>query len=208
MLGWSQLGGTASGKMECSMGLNASVTKLYVLVLPIAVFATVISVAAAQTSAPGNVVQRQHGMKAMANAAKTINAMFRDSSPYDAKTFKAAAETVRAHSGAALSALFEGPVTTPGSKAAASIETERQQFGKLANDLGIYASALSVAADRNPHALGPETRMQGSETMIGGPLAKKIDAAREAELMPAEHAFHLMLQTCTSCHAKFRIEGK
>lgn len=169
---------------------------------------TVISVAAAQTVPMGDVTQRQDGMKAMANAAKTINAMFRDSSPYDAKTFKAAAETVRAHSGTALSALFEGPVTTPGSKASASIETERQQFDKLANDLGIYASALSVAADRNPHALGPETRMQGSETMIGGPLAKKIDAARESESMPAEHAFHLMLQTCTSCHAKFRIEAR
>jgi cytochrome c556 len=188
--------------------VTANAKRLANLMLVMPTLIAVISVAAAQTVSMGDVTQRQDGMKAMANAAKTINAMFRDSSPYDAKTFKAAAETVRAHSGAALSALFEGPVTTPGSKASASIETERQQFDKLANDLGIYASALSVAADRNPHALGPETRMQGSETMIGGPLAKKIDAAREAELMPAEHAFHLMLQTCTSCHAKFRIEGK
>jgi cytochrome c556 len=190
------------------MGWNAGVIKLATLVLSMISFFAAISITTDQTVPQGNVSQRQHGMKAMADAAKTINAMFKDLSPYDAKTFKAAAETVRAHSGAALSALFEGPGTTPGSNASASIETERQQFGKLANDLGIYASALSVAADRNPHALGPETRMQGSETMIGGPLAKKIDAAREAELMPAEHAFHLMLQTCTSCHAKFRIEGK
>lgn len=188
--------------------MTANAKRLANLMLVMPALITVISVAAAQTVPMGNVTQRQDGMKAMANAAKTINAMFRDSSPYDAKTFKAAAETVRAHSGVALSALFEGPVTTPGSEASASIETERQQFDKLANDLGIYASALSVAADRNPHALGPETRMQESETMIGGPLAKKIDAAREAESMPAEHAFHLMLQTCTSCHAKFRIEAR
>lgn len=97
---------------------------------------------------------------------------------------------------------------TAGSKASASIETDRQQFDKLADDLGIYASALSIAADRNPDTLGPGTRMKGGEAMMGGPLAKKMDAAREAESMPAEHAFHLMLQTCTSCHAKFRIEGK
>lgn len=190
------------------MRVNASVIKLAVLVLSITVLATPISLATALADRPDNVIQRQHGMKEVANAAKTINAMFKDSSHYDAKTFKAAAETVRAHSGAALTALFEGPVTTRGSKASASIETERQQFDKLANDLGIYASALSVAADRNPHALGPETRMQGGEAMMGGPLAKKFDAAREAELMPAEHAFHLMLQTCTSCHAKFWIETK
>jgi cytochrome c556 len=67
--------------MECSMGTNASATKLAVLVLPIAVFSTAISVATAQTRAPGNVVQRQDGMKAMANAAKSINTMFKDTSP-------------------------------------------------------------------------------------------------------------------------------
>lgn len=190
------------------MGMKASVTKLAVIILPIAVSAIAISLATAQTAPPSNVIQRQDGMKAMANAAKTINAMFKETSPYDAKAFKVAAETILAHSGATLSALFDGSATTAGSRASASIGTDRRQFDKLANDLGIYASALSVAADRNPDTLGPETRMQGGEAMMGGPLAKKIDAAREVETMPAEHAFHLMLQTCTSCHAKFRIEAK
>ncbi|MDW5316166.1 cytochrome c [Rhizobium sp. PL01] len=190
------------------MGMNASVTKLAVLVFPIAVFVTAISVATAQTAAPGNIVQRQDGMKAMANAAKSINAMFKDTSPYDAKTFKAAAEAIRAHSGATLSALFDGSGTTVGSKASPGIETDRQQFDTLANDLGIYASALSLAADRNPDTLGPGTRMQAGDAMGGGPFARKVDAARDAASMPAEHAFHMMLQTCTSCHAKFRIESK
>ncbi len=190
------------------MGMDASVRKLAVLVLPIAVFATAISVVTAQTAAPSNVIQRQDSMKAMANAAKTISAMFKDTSPYDAKAFKAAAENIRAHSGATLSAMFDGSGTRAGSKASASIETERQQFDKMANDLGIYASALSVAADRNPDRLGPGTRMQAGDAMGGGPLAKKVDATKDAALMPAEHAFHMMLQTCTSCHAKFRIEAK
>ncbi|MDW5317641.1 cytochrome c [Rhizobium sp. PL01] len=188
------------------MGMNASAKKLAVLVLPIAVFATAISIATAQTAAPGNVVQRQDGMKAMANAAKSINAMFKDTSPYDARAFKAAAETIRVHSGATLSALFDGSGTTAVSKASPSIETDRQQFDKLANDLGIYASALSVAADRNPDTLGPGMRMQTGDAMGGGPFARKVDAARDAASMPAEHAFHMMLQTCTSCHAKFRVK--
>lgn len=191
------------------MGMNASARKLGVLALPIAVFATAISLATAQTAAPGNVVQRQDGMKAMANAAKSINAMFKDSSPYDAKAFKAAAETIRVHSGATLSALFDGSGTTAGSKANPSIETDRQQFDKLAKDLDIYASALSVAADRNPDTLGPGMRMQGSEAMMGGgPFAKRGEAAGDVASMPAEHAFHLMLQACTSCHTRFRTETK
>lgn len=190
------------------MRVNASVTKLAVLMFPIAAFAAAISVATAQTVPPSNVTQRQDGMKAMADAAKRINAMFKDSTPYDATMFKAASETIRSHSGTDLSALFDGSVTAAGSKASASIETDRQQFDKLAADLEIYASALSVAADRNPDKLGPGTRMQTGDAMGGGPLAKKADAARDAASVPAEHAFHLMLQTCTSCHAKFRVEAK
>jgi hypothetical protein len=50
--------------------------------------------------------------------------------------FKAAAETIRFQSGTLLSALFEGVVTTTGSKASASIESERQQFDRLALDFG------------------------------------------------------------------------
>lgn len=187
---------------------DTGVKKLAVLMLPIAAFAAAISVSAAQTEPPSNVTQRQHGMKVMADAAKRINAMFKDSTPYDARMFKAASETIRSQSGTALSALFDGSVTAAGSKASTSIETDRQQFDKLAADLGVYASALSVAADRNPDTLGPGTRMQTGDASGGGPLAKKVDAARDAASMPAEHAFHLMLQTCTSCHAKFRVETR
>lgn len=169
------------------MALKASVTKLATFVLPLAIFGTVISLATAQNAAPGKVVQRQDGMKAMANAAKSIDAMFKDLSPYDARAFKAAAETILAHSGLSLSALFHGSGATPGSKASPSIETDRQQFDKLAKELGTYASALSVAADRNPDTLGPETRMQTGDAMGGGPLARKVDVERDAASMPAEH---------------------
>jgi cytochrome c556 len=147
-------------------------------------------------------------MKAIAAAAKTINAMFKGSSAYDAKEFKAAAEMIRQHSGESLSSLFDGSVTAPGSKANISIESERPKFDKLAADLSLYASALSVAADRNPDVLSPQMRMQGGDAMMGGPLVKKADAVREVSSMPAEHAFHLMLQTCTSCHAKFRVQAE
>ncbi|AUX78493.1 cytochrome c [Sinorhizobium fredii] len=166
------------------------------------------SAAAAQGFKSDSIVQeRQQDMKAMAAAAKSISAMFNGTSPYDAKAFKAAAETVKAHSGALLSSLFDGPVVA-GSKASSNIAAERQTFDKLAVDLGVYASALAVAADRNPDVLSPEMRMQGGDVLMGGPLAKKRTAAQDVSSMAAEHAFHLMLQTCTSCHAKFRVQDE
>ncbi|MEY9628986.1 cytochrome c [Sinorhizobium fredii] len=190
------------------MRLNASVKTWAALALSVAAFVPLIAVATAQ-SVPPNVARRQQDMKAMADAAKSINAMFKGTSAYDSKRFKAAAETIRSQSGTALSTLFEGSMTAAGSKASSNIETERQQFDKLALDLSSYAAALSVAADRNRDALGPGMRMQAGDAVAGGgPLAKRIDPARDATSMSAEHAFHLMLQTCTSCHAKFRVESK
>ncbi|HXV29860.1 MAG TPA: cytochrome c [Sinorhizobium sp.] len=164
------------------------------------------SVAAAQTVSPEQVVQRQHGMKAMAQSAKTINAMFQGTSPYDARVFKAAAETIKAQSGTTLSALFDGSAVPADSKASAAIGLDRPAFDKLAGELRAYASALSIAADRNPDMLGPEMRMRPGDAAMGGPFARKaaVDAAAS---MPAEHAFHLLLQTCTSCHARFRTDG-
>ena len=188
------------------MQVNAGAGKLVTLLLSVAVFAMPIFVATAQSLSP-NVAQRQQGMKAMAEAAKGINAMFKDASHYDAKKFKRAAETIRSNAGSVLSSLFEAPVAAPGSKASGIIETQRPQFDKLAGDLAIYASALSLAADRSPKELGPEMRMRAGDSVGGGPLAKKADA-RDVALIPAEHVFHLMLQTCTSCHAKFRVETK
>ncbi|RVI55248.1 c-type cytochrome [Sinorhizobium meliloti] len=168
-----------------------------------------VSAAAAPDGSPDNVVQqRQQDMKAMANAAKTIDAMFKGSSAYDAKAFKAAAETIGSHSGERLSSLFEKSIASPGSKTGANIEDERPAFDKLAADLGVYASTLSAAADRNPDVLGPQMRMQGGDAMMGGPLARKSEAHRDIGSMSAEHAFHLMLQTCTSCHARFRVRAE
>ncbi|QFI68533.1 cytochrome c [Sinorhizobium alkalisoli] len=172
-----------------------------------AVAAAAISAAAAQVVSSDKLVQeRQRDMKAMAAAAKRINDMFKGTSPYDAKAFKAAAESIRAHSGERLSSLFDGSVTAAGSKASSIIETERPKFHDLAAELGVYASALSIAANRNPDVLGPEMRMQGGDAMMGGPIARKPQATRDVASIPAEHAFHMMLQTCTSCHAKFRLQ--
>ncbi|MCY1239322.1 cytochrome c [Sinorhizobium sp. GL28] len=181
--------------------------KVRALVLSAAVFTMAISAATGQSKSP-KVAERQQDMKAMAGAAKIIDAMFKDTSTYDSRAFKAAAETIRVHSGHKLSALFEAPVLAEASKASASIGADRPTFDRLAAELGVYASALVVAADRNPAVLAPEMRMKGGDVTMGGPLAKRKAAAPDPVKMPAEHAFHMMLQICTSCHAKFRAKGE
>ena len=149
---------------------------------------------------------RQLDMKSMAEAAKLIDGMFKGTTSYDSVAFKAAAESIYKRSGSALIAHFEGNPAIAGSAASSTIMTERVRFAALANDLRIYANSLSTAAERHPDELTPDMRMKSGDVKGLGPFGKNVDAATEISTMSAEHAFHMMLQTCTSCHVKFRLK--
>lgn len=148
------------------------------------------------------VALRQADMKAMAAAAKTLSSMFKDPAAYNASEFKWAADAIRDKSGSVLSAHFASEPASPQSKARQNILEERDRFDRFANDLRDYAVALDAAAQKNP---GP-MRMKPGEAMGGGPFGTHVRNEQELLAMPAEHAFHLMLQTCTTCHARFRME--
>ncbi|MEP3438872.1 MAG: cytochrome c [Hoeflea sp.] len=152
------------------------------------------------------VVARQSDMKSMAEAATLIDGMFKGTTSYDSELFKAAAESIYKRSGSALVAHFEGNPVIFGSKASSTIMSQREKFDSLANDLGVYASSLSSAAQRHPDALTQDMRMKAGDVIGLGPFGKKTDPAKAVLSMPAEHAFHMLLQTCTSCHAKYRLK--
>jgi cytochrome c556 len=162
---------------------------------------------AAMVSAEEDVVAiRQADMKAMAAAAKTISGMFKDSTTYKASEFKLAADTIRDRSGGVLSAHFASAADSRRSKAGPNIFKERDRFDRIANNLRDYAVALDAAAQKNPGPMTASMRMKPGEVMGGGPLGTHVCDEQELLAMPAEHAFHLMLQTCTTCHSRFRME--
>lgn len=160
--------------------------------------------------ADGIVAARQAAMKEMALAAKTIAGMFEGKLSYDAVVFKDAAETIRRHSGEALVKEFPAGSSGGRSDATAEIDKSRAEFGALASHLEKFASALSAAADDAPDGITKSMRM-GQEMMTGGSLLGKKRAGKvevDPSTMPAEHVFHLMLQDCASCHAKFREKAQ
>lgn len=177
--------------------------------LMIALFWTAGSTAgvAQHSAVPGEaVVLRQSDMKAMAAAAKVIGGMFKDDSLYDGRAFGRAAATIRDKAGDVLSQRFAGNPVAAGSAAHSNITADRGTFDALAQDLAVYAGALALLAERHPGEMTADMRMRPGEVAGGGPLSKTVDAATAAPSMSAEHAFHMMLQTCTSCHAKFRTK--
>lgn len=157
--------------------------------------------------AAGDIVAlRQADMKAIAVATKTIAGMFKAPTTYSPAEFRSAADAIRDKSGEVLISHFATEVPDPRSKAKPDIIEERERFDRLANDLKAYATALSAAADKNPTTMTESMRMKPGEPMGGGPLGIHIQSETRLSSIPAEHAFHLMLQACTTCHSRFRME--
>lgn len=156
------------------------------------------------------VAERQASMKAIAEAARTIDWMFSRRRDYDSRAFKGAAETIRQHSGEALVSQF--PLGSFGghSGATAEIDRSREEFVALSNHLETFAAELSRAADEAPDRLTDDMKM-GDHVPMGGSLLGRRpgrDADADPSTMPAEHVFHLMLEDCASCHAKFREKAE
>lgn len=174
------------------------------------VFASVVSALfsfhAAGQSITDVVAQRQQHMKAMAAAVRTMAGMFKSPETYAPAGFKDAAETIRRHSAMSLQADFSAVTAAKGSDASELIAAERERFAQLSDDLERYAIAVASAASDSPGPMPQDMRMREGETVSGGPFAKRPrNAANEAPIS-AEHAFHTMLGTCTSCHARYRLK--
>jgi cytochrome c556 len=172
---------------------------------PAVIAALVMLSTSAVVALSGAVADRQASMKVMATAVKTIDSMFKDPGVYSAEKLKQAAETISRNSGTVLGSHFPDPVVVNGSYASAEISTNRDHFDQLASDLKSYADLISTAAEKNPQGMSPEMRMKPGEAMGGGPFGVHVEDKARLASLPAEHAFHLMIQTCTTCHARFRV---
>jgi cytochrome c556 len=166
----------------------------------------VVLMTAVASPAADMVAVRQADMKAMAAAAKIMSGMFRDPASYRATEFRRAADTIRDKSGGVLSGHFTSVAASPESKVKPDILKERDRFDRIANDLRDHAAALDAAAEKDPGPMPASMLMKPGEAMGGGPFGAHARNEQDLLAMPAEHAFHLMLQTCTTCHARFRME--
>ncbi|WP_088703922.1 cytochrome c [Rhizobium sp. R693] len=165
------------------------------------------TVASAAVCAKDVVTARQADMKAMAAATKSIAGMFKEPSTYRPVEFKHSADLIGDKAGRVLIDHFaREAATSSDSKAKPNIIDERERFDRLANDLKSYAGALAAAAENNPTTMTDSMRMKPGEAMGGGPLGTHVRSEEQLSSIPAEHAFHLMLQTCTTCHSRYRME--
>jgi cytochrome c556 len=160
-------------------------------------------VSTALASASDVVKSRQKDMKAMAAAAKTLNDYFVGKRRYDLAKFRAAADSIRRNAGH-IGDHFADVIDAPTSAASPFIKVDRAKFDALARQLELYAAQVSSAA-KEGRILPSGMRIRPAEIVEGGPFAKKKPRP-DVSSYTSERAFHMMLQTCTSCHASFRLD--
>jgi cytochrome c556 len=168
----------------------------------------------AHNGATGIVKERMDAMMAMGNVVKALAPMMRGEAAHDADAVRAAAATFSVHAGKSMTALF--PEGTGGSPSAAkdAVWEDWDEFASIAEQLAIFSAGLALAADNPPiMATGDmSATMMGEETMMGDDSAAMMGVAPavdtiEFAAMPVDGAFEMVSQSCSACHAKFRIEA-
>ena len=172
------------------------------LILVMLALVTALGTAHAQDS----LAQRQDLMKEIAEAMNRISRMFSGQEPYDGQVLAEAAEIVRLRAGRTMIELFPHNSTSAASQARPEIWEQKEEFDDLALHLERFAGTVVKAGRNNPDELADAMRMRLGTPMGGGSLlgGRGTLWPGQDEDVPAEHAFHLMMETCASCHAQFR----
>lgn len=169
----------------------------------------------AHVGAKGIVKERMDAMLGMGKIVKSLSAMMRGDSEYDAKLVKEGAAIIKSHAGEAMTKQFPEDVKSEHSEARSEIWKNWEEFKDLASQLEVLAGALEKAADNGlmknaQHGTGMMGSKSGS--MMGNPAMMgqggKMPDAEILASMPADGVFNMLAQTCSSCHTKFRLEKK
>ncbi|WP_420411052.1 c-type cytochrome [Roseibium sp.] len=180
--------------------------KLSVFFLSGALVVSGVAAAVAHGGATGIVKERMDAMGAMGKVMKSLSAMMRGETEYDASAVRNGAEILQSHSGEALTKQFpEGSIEVP-SEAKPEIWSNWEEFSSISGQLELFATALGEAADNGLSKPAAGGTMMGQGTMMGDPSHMQ-DPELLAQ-MPVQGLFNMTAQTCSACHTKFRIEKK
>ncbi len=178
------------------------------------------TLALAHGGATGIVKERMDGMMAMSKVVKSLSAMMRGDTEYDADAVKDGAAIIKSHAGETLTALFPEGSASDESEAKPEIWSDWESFSAYAKQLSVFADGLAAAADNglmhgdaSPMMGGQPGMMVGSSMMgsgmngngMMGDATTMMDADQLAQ-MPVDGVFNMVTQTCSACHTQFRAE--
>lgn len=179
---------------------------------------TLSAVALAHGGATGIVKERMNAMGEMRDAVKTLSPMMSGEAAYDAEAVRKAAKTIGGHGGESLTGMFPEGTTDDPSEAKPAIWTDWERFSGLARQLETAAAGLAEAAPNGVSGggsadmgsmMGDRSSMMGDTSSMmgsGGMSSDGMMSADEIAEMPANRAFAMTTQVCSSCHTAFRAK--
>ncbi|MCR9139010.1 MAG: cytochrome c [Alphaproteobacteria bacterium] len=165
-----------------------------------------IAAAFAHGGATGIVKERMDAMSVMSKAAKTMSSMMRGLIAYDADIVRSAAAEIQVHAGTAMTQLFPAGSDGMPSEARPEIWSDWDRFSELAMRLEVLAEGLEAAAGNGvDEADGSKAGglTANSSTMSADKMRLELLAL---DTMPANAVFNMIAQTCSACHAEFRLK--
>lgn len=118
-------------------------------------------VAPAHTGATGVVLERMNGMTGMRDIMRQLAPMMQGAAPYDALSVSEGGYVIASHAGETMRGLFPEGSIQGVTYAKPEIWTDWQDFAAMADELRVYAEALSDAAI---NGLEPATAVIASDT--------------------------------------------
>lgn len=150
----------------------------------------------AHGGATGIVKQRMDSMKEMKDAVKTVGAIFKGRARYNADTIRKAAETIKTHSGDAITELFPEGSLSGRSEAKPLIWDEWQRFKALSERQTRLATGLYLAADNQA----------GNNIASAGLSEQSMEDPKILGQMSSRVVFKMLVEHCSSCHDRYREE--
>ncbi|TCS36766.1 c-type cytochrome [Reinekea marinisedimentorum] len=166
------------------------------------------SLTLAHEGAEGVIQERMDLMSNFSKSVKTLSAMMKGNTAYDANIVRNEAGKIAASSGKHITGLFPENSLSVESEATLAIWKDWPAFERYAMDLEITAKGLVQAADNTGSSeAGGVNSLLGLTAAPGTPAAATMPLTVEAlASMPAQEVFGKMTQNCSGCHKKFRME--
>ncbi len=172
----------------------------------------------AHGGATGVVKERMDLMEEMKDSVKAVSSIFKGETAYNADIIRKAADTIKTHSGDAMTELFPEGSLSGHSEAKPLIWDEWQRFktlsdrqGKLADGLYRSADNKEVMPENAQQMMGSGGMMGSSDNMMGsggmmGSSKPMMDDPDVLAQMPSSRVFQMVTDNCSSCHERYRIE--
>lgn len=169
------------------------------------------SVIYAHSGATGVIKERMDLMSSISDSVKTISAMMKGKTSYDAVIVRQEAERIATSSGMHITMFFPENSLDSISEARPEIWQDWENFERYAMELEIIANGLALAAGNAGTSTNPANDLNA---LLGlpGTLSTSSSAASQPlsveslSSLPPQDVFKKLTQNCSGCHKDFRLD--